>query len=111
MFRLGEHKKHCPWSYGVTEEQIYIERREKVHYFGFTGTTGEYNMEIEKILTCQHTIRVLHKAGISTVEELEKLSYDDLLKIRGIGKVIAGDVIEIMRQRTATLTDSNFRCS
>ncbi len=49
-------------------------------------------MKIEDALTCQHTIRVLRRAGIETMEALAGLSRDDLLKLRGIGPVIAGDI-------------------
>ncbi|MBR3503633.1 MAG: hypothetical protein IKO07_05205 [Clostridia bacterium] len=49
-------------------------------------------MKIEDWLDCQHTVRVLGKAGITEMEELAKLSRGDLLKLRGIGPVIAGDV-------------------
>lgn len=49
-------------------------------------------MKIEERLTCPHTIRVLHKAGIETMEALAGLSREDLLKLRGIGPVIAGDL-------------------
>lgn len=49
-------------------------------------------MKIEDCLTCPHTIRVLRRAGIETMEALAGLSREDLLKLRGIGPVIAGDV-------------------
>ena len=47
---------------------------------------------IEDVLSCNHTVRVLKKAGIHTVEQLEKMTDEELLKIRGVGKVIAHDV-------------------
>ena len=46
-------------------------------------------MNIEYLLSCDHTVRCLKKAGIETVEQLQKLSEKDLLAIRGIGKVIS----------------------
>ena len=49
---------------------------------------------IEDVLDCSHTVRVLHKAGVYTMEELATMTYDDLLQLRGIGKVIATDVTE-----------------
>ena len=49
-------------------------------------------MKIEQCIDCTHTLRVLHKAGIDDMEALAALSYDDLLKLRGIGPVLAGDV-------------------
>ena len=50
-------------------------------------------MNIEYLLSCDHTVRCLKKAGIETVEQLQKLSGKDLLAIRGIGKVISRDVL------------------
>ena len=49
---------------------------------------------ISEYLDCPHTIRVLEKAGIHTMEELEPCTYEDLLQFRGIGKVIAGDLVK-----------------
>ena len=50
-------------------------------------------MKIEELLDCSHTVRCLKKANIETVEQLRKLSEKDLLAIRGVGKVIARDVL------------------
>ena len=47
---------------------------------------------IEEVLDCSHTVRVLHKAGVDTMEELSRMTYDDLMALKGIGKVIATDV-------------------
>lgn len=47
---------------------------------------------IEEVFGCSHTVRVLHKAGVYTMEELATMTYDDLMQLRGIGKVIATDV-------------------
>lgn len=61
--------------------------------------------ELDQILTCSHTKRCLLKAGISTLDQLMALSGDDLLQIRGIGQVIAKDVLrvkeEYLRKRAA----------
>ena len=53
-------------------------------------------MNIEYLLSCDHTVRCLKKAGIETVEQLQKLSEKDLLGIRGVGKVISRDVLAAM---------------
>ena len=47
---------------------------------------------IEKRIDCCHTIRVLKKAGITTMEKLSGFSKEELLQLRGIGPVIAGDL-------------------
>ena len=61
--------------------------------------------ELDQILTCSHTKRCLLKAGISTLDQLMALSGDDLLQIRGIGQVIAKDVLRVkedyLRKRAA----------
>ena len=49
---------------------------------------------ISEYIDCSHTIRVLEKAGIHTMQDLEPYSYEDLLQFRGIGKVIAGDLVK-----------------
>ncbi len=46
-------------------------------------------MRIEEQITCPHSVRVLRKAGIDTMEALAALTRNDLLKLRGIGPVIA----------------------
>ena len=51
-------------------------------------------MRTDEIITCPHTLRVLEKAGVTTMEQLAGMSREELLKLRGIGKVIAGDVLE-----------------
>ena len=50
--------------------------------------------ELDLVLSCSHTKRCLLKAGVSTVAQLMALSADDLLRIRGIGQVIAKDVLQ-----------------
>ena len=49
--------------------------------------------ELDQILSCSHTRRCLLNAGVTTLDQLLSLSHDDLLKIKGIGQVIAKDVI------------------
>ena len=54
-------------------------------------------MLIEERIDCPHTLRVLHRARIATMEELAALTKEDLLALRGVGKVIAsslGAVVE-----------------
>ena len=62
-----------------------------------TEKTEQRKKRIEYILSCTHTVRSLQKAGIITMEELSEKTYDDLLKIRGIGKVIASNLAEESR--------------
>ena len=50
--------------------------------------------ELDLVLSCSHTKRCLLKAGVTTVAQLMALSADDLLRIRGIGQVIARDVLQ-----------------
>ena len=50
------------------------------------------NQSLEELINCSHTPRCLRRAGIDTVEQLSHLTEDDLLKIKGIGKVISRDV-------------------
>ena len=49
---------------------------------------------IEDRITCQHIVRVLHAAGFSTMEQLASLSKENLMKIRGVGEVIAADLLK-----------------
>ena len=46
-------------------------------------------MKVEECLACRHTIRVLRGTGIETMEALAALTRGDLMKLRGIGPVIA----------------------
>ena len=55
-------------------------------------------MKIEEMIHCCHTVKCLHAAGIETMEQLSALSMEELLKIRGIGKVIAADLTEKNKQ-------------
>ena len=50
--------------------------------------------ELDPVLSCTHTKRCLLKAGVTTLEQLLSLSASDLLRIRGIGQVIAADVLQ-----------------
>ena len=55
-------------------------------------------MRIEEKIHCCHTVKCLHAAGIETMEQLTALSMEELLKIRGIGKVIAADLMETIKK-------------
>ncbi|MBQ8092814.1 MAG: hypothetical protein IJ242_04480 [Clostridia bacterium] len=50
--------------------------------------------ELDLMLSCSHTKRCLLNAGISTLTQLMALSKNDLLQIRGIGQVIADDIVK-----------------
>ena len=56
--------------------------------------------ELDLVLTCSHTKRCLLKAGINTLDQLLSLSCSDLLQIRGIGRVIARDIVAAQEQYT-----------
>ena len=45
---------------------------------------------IEERVSCSHTLRVLKKNGINTMEQLSEMTDEQLLTLRGIGRVIAG---------------------
>ena len=47
---------------------------------------------IEQWIDCCHTIKVLHNAGIETMTQLSEMSSEQILQLRGIGRVIAGDL-------------------
>ena len=53
---------------------------------------------LEDWIACRHSVKVLKNAGIETVEQLSRLSYEELLKIRGVGPVIAGDLLKRMME-------------
>jgi len=55
-------------------------------------------MRIEEKIHCCHTVKCLHAAGIETMEQLITLSAEELLRIRGIGKVIAADLMEAIKK-------------
>ena len=50
----------------------------------------------EKWISCCHTVRVLRKAGIESMEQLSRLSDEEILRIRGIGPVIHRDLVKII---------------
>ena len=54
--------------------------------------------KLEDCIPCCHSVKVLKSAGIETVEQLSQLSYEELLKIRGVGPVIAGDLQKCINQ-------------
>ena len=45
---------------------------------------------IEERVNCSHTLRVLKKNGIDTMEQLSEMTDEQLLALRGVGRVIAG---------------------
>ncbi len=61
--------------------------------------------ELDMVLTCSHSKRCLLKAGVTTIAQLRVLSRDDLLRIRGIGPVIADGILNALAQE-APQTDS-----
>ena len=54
--------------------------------------------ELDMVLSCSHTKRCLLNAGVKTLDQLMSLSAADLLRIRGIGQVIAKDVMRAREQ-------------
>lgn len=48
--------------------------------------------KLENWIDCCHTIRVLHKANIQDMRQLSNLSDQEILALRGVGRVIAGDL-------------------
>lgn len=49
--------------------------------------------ELDSVVTCSHSRRCLLNAGVNTLAQLRALSRDDLLRIRGIGPVIADGIL------------------
>ena len=49
---------------------------------------------LEDWIICCHSVKALKNTGIETVEQLSQLSYEELLKILGVGPVIAGDLMK-----------------
>ncbi len=71
-------------------------------------------MKLEEMIGCPHTVRCLNKAGIETMEQLSGYTLDDLLKIRGVGRVIANDVYRVLaayKENTAIPETKTPRCS
>ncbi len=54
--------------------------------------------ELDQLITCSHSKRCLLKAGISTLDQLRALSRDDLLRVRGIGPVIADGILNALAE-------------
>ena len=54
--------------------------------------------ELDQVITCPHSKRCLLKAGVNTLSQLRTLSRDDLLRIRGIGPVIADSILDAQEQ-------------
>lgn len=54
-------------------------------------------MELETQISCRHTLRVLRANGVTSLEQLCRLSREDLLAMRGIGSVIAGDLEKVIQ--------------
>ena len=54
--------------------------------------------ELDQVIACPHSKRCLLKAGVSTLAQLNSLSRDDLLRIRGIGPVIADGILNALAQ-------------
>lgn len=67
-------------------------------------------MKLEEMLTCQHTVRCLHAAGIDTMEQLVNMSKEELLSIRGIGKVIAADLCKAMETYAQQKRTKPWKC-
>lgn len=64
-------------------------------------------MKLRDLLDCDHTLRCLEKAGVTTLEELVTYSYQELLALRGVGKVIAGDLFsQIVAYRTTQVREA-----
>ena len=58
----------------------------------------EERKEMEEWITCGHSLRCLIRGGIHSMEKLSTLSYEDLIAMRGIGPVIAGDLMRVAEQ-------------
>lgn len=54
--------------------------------------------KLEELITCCHPVKALKNAGIETVEQLSRSSYEELLTIRGVGPVIVGDLQKRMTE-------------
>ena len=53
-------------------------------------------MELSQRIACRHTARVLERNGITTLEELGRQTKEDLLRLRGVGPVIARDLERVI---------------
>ena len=52
--------------------------------------------ELDQAITCSHSKRCLLKAGVNTLGQLRAMTEDDLLRIRGIGPVIADGILNAL---------------
>ena len=71
-------------------------------------------MKLEQMINCPHTVRCLNRAGIETMEQLSACTVDDLLQIRGVGRVIANDVyraIAAWKENIAVHETKTPRCA
>ena len=57
--------------------------------------------ELDQVIACSHSKRCLLKAGVDTLARLSALSGDDLLRIRGIGPVIADGILKALAEHDA----------
>ncbi len=55
----------------------------------------EDSKEMEEWITCAHSLRCLIRGGVHSMEKLSTLTYEDLITMRGIGPVIANDLMRI----------------
>ena len=55
---------------------------------------------LEKGISCCHTLKVLRRAGIEDMAQLSRMSYPDLLELRGVGPVIAGGILKAVEEWT-----------
>ena len=53
---------------------------------------------IENWITCCHTRKVLKRAGIETMEQLDKMTEDQIRQLKGVGPVISGDLRKIVTE-------------
>ena len=52
---------------------------------------------LEDWIACPHTLRVLRKNGIETMEQLSFLSHAELLQFRGVGPAVSGNLEQILK--------------
>lgn len=64
---------------------------------------------IEQWIDCCHTIKVLHNAGIDTMAQLNEMSHKQILQLRGIGRVIAGDLQQKLEAYRETMNNKEER--
>ena len=64
---------------------------------------------IERWIDCCHTIKVLQNAGIETMAQLNGMSEKPILQIRGVGRVIAGDLQKVLEVYREAATHSSHK--